>query len=178
MPCSNRWHRYKLTGCWNKWHALCSTTDLWQLGMFSCRRHRQLAWVEPRQTSLRRCNFPPTVLSGCESLVQTGLKRENNNKQSKTWAKRAKIGRGGGQRSCLKSLMLQLVWFPKVANLSFNQKWLNSDWMCMRWLCQRVDGGGETTSWFYPNHSLLLSQQTKQDFLWQPLTKSDILKTK
>ncbi len=56
--CSHRWRGYKLIGCWNKWHASCSKTGLWQIDKLSFRRHRQPAWVELRRTRLHRCNFP------------------------------------------------------------------------------------------------------------------------
>ncbi len=43
---SDRWHRHKLIGCWNKWRALCSKTGLsddltsWVAGNM----HRNMAW--------------------------------------------------------------------------------------------------------------------------------------
>ncbi len=58
------------------------------------------------ETSDISATFLATILSRCESLVQTGLKRESDNKRNKTRV---------GAKTFLQSLMLQLAWFPNVA---------------------------------------------------------------
>ncbi len=79
---NDRWRRFKLTGCLNKRCALRRRIGLWRLDKISCRRHRQLAWVELRQTSWHHYNL-------------TLKERATINKNS-----RSKRGRGGVQRSC------------------------------------------------------------------------------
>ncbi len=77
----DRWRRYKLIGCWSRWHALHSKTH-------HCRKCLQepvslleLSWDRAIYSA---ATFPVTVLSRCESLVKTELKKESYNTQNKT----------------------------------------------------------------------------------------------
>ncbi len=54
---SQQVQHYELTGYWKEWCALLSKTGYRWLDKLSCRRHRPLAWVELRQSSLQRSNF-------------------------------------------------------------------------------------------------------------------------
>ncbi len=84
-----------------------------------CRKHRLPARVELRRTSLNAATFPATVLFCCQSLVQTGLKKESDSKWNKTRA-RAKTERGGcgGVRSlgvsCHSWLDIQMLPSPAL----------------------------------------------------------------
>ncbi len=55
---SDRWRRYELIGCWNKWRTLRSETGL-------CRRHSQLAWVS--SVACLSFNALTTLFFGTES---------------------------------------------------------------------------------------------------------------
>ncbi len=68
-----------------------------------------------------------TVWSHRESLVQTGIKRANDNRQTKVWA-RAKNREGKVQQSWFPwSLMLQLAWFPDVATSALKTVQVQTD---------------------------------------------------
>ncbi len=75
------------------------------------------SWDGPVYTA---ATFTATVWSHRESLLQTGFKRERDNKRDKT---RAGAKTGMGLPSCfLRSLMVQLAWFLEVADLIFKSE--------------------------------------------------------
>ncbi len=78
------------------------------------------SWGGPAYTA---ATFPATISSHCESLVQTGFKRESDNEWNKMWAG-AKTGRGG----CSWVTEL-LAWFPDVAYLSFKRNSIFKVWL-------------------------------------------------
>ncbi len=89
---SSRWCRYKLIGCWNKWHASCSKTGLWQQQCLQVTLSVSLSRAETGQFT-SAATFPAAVSSCCESSVQTGL-LESDNKQIKHKPERKQEGRG------------------------------------------------------------------------------------
>ncbi len=101
---SNRWCRYELIGCWNKWLDLCSKTGLWWQ---ECLQETQSAGISWAETDQFTSTFHATVFSHCESLVQTGLNRVTTNKIKR---RQRRV-----QQSCfLRSFMLYLSCFPSV----------------------------------------------------------------
>ncbi len=88
-PLRDRWRQYELIGCWNKWRALGPKTSLCLQATVT---RLESSWDAPVYSA---ATFPATVSSHCGSLVQTGLKRDSDNKRNKTWARAKEKEREG-----------------------------------------------------------------------------------